>query len=95
VTQAFIKFLPADESLQKTEVHAVHLTKKEPVKLVVDHPYDKCQSGLWEYNHGRHIQDAFHFLSDDERNFMQTGLTSEEWDALFPEEEHDEEAPAF
>lgn len=35
-----------------------------------------------------HVQDAFPHLNDDEREFIKTGVTSEEWDALLtPEDE--------
>lgn len=97
MARAFIKFLPADESLQKTEIHAAHMMSGDRVTLTVDHPYEKCQQALWDYNQGKHfIQVAFDFLTADERNFMQTGLTSEEWDALCPDEEEEpEEEEAF
>ena len=34
----------------------------------------------------RKIQDIFPNLSEDEREFLMTGVTAEEWDQLFPEE---------
>lgn len=34
---------------------------------------------------GGYIQNVFPNLSDDEREFLLTGITSEEWDELFPE----------
>ena len=40
---------------------------------------------LWES--GMLIQDAFPMLSADEREFIKTGITPEEWDAAFGEEE--------
>jgi hypothetical protein len=33
------------------------------------------------------IQDAFPTLTADEREFILTGITSEEWDEIFPEED--------
>lgn len=35
---------------------------------------------------GQFIQDAFHFLSADEREFLQTGMFGYEFDALHKEE---------
>ena len=35
-----------------------------------------------------YIQEAMPELSDDEREFILSGLTSEAWDALFQEEEY-------
>lgn len=40
----------------------------------------------WE-SEGLNIQDAFPELTDDEREFILTGMTPEEWDEAFPEED--------
>lgn len=42
------------------------------------------------YNCGALLQDAFPNLNADEREFFKTGITKEEWDAEFSEEEDDE-----
>lgn len=39
------------------------------------------QLSLWES--GTNIQDAMPHLSADEREFIMTGITPEEWDAAF------------
>lgn len=36
------------------------------------------------FNHGAKIQDAFPHLTADEREFILTGYTKEDWDTLFP-----------
>lgn len=36
---------------------------------------------------GALIQDAFPMLNADEREFIKTGITSEEWEAMFGHEE--------
>ena len=42
----------------------------------------------WEsYDHGTLIQHALPDLSPQEREFILTGITPEEWDAAFKEEE--------
>ena len=42
------------------------------------------QEQLDEYERGaRLIQDVFPHLSHDEREFIKTGITKEEWDSLF------------
>jgi hypothetical protein len=43
------------------------------------------QLTAWE--DGVLIQDAFPDLSDDDREFIMTGITPEEWDAAFGEED--------
>lgn len=35
------------------------------------------------YNNGMLLQDAFPFMSADEREFIKTGITQDEWDAYF------------
>lgn len=43
---------------------------------------------LRSYNKGEvNIQDAFPYLSADDREFIMTGITSEEWDNMFREED--------
>lgn len=39
------------------------------------------------FHDGQTIQDAFPYLSADDREFLLTGITPEEWDAIFGEEE--------
>lgn len=43
----------------------------------------------WKDGHGN-IQDQLPNLTDDEREFLMTGITAEEWDNMFPEEEDDD-----
>jgi hypothetical protein len=38
-----------------------------------------------EWNNGTLIQDAMPNLSDDEREFLMTGITPQEWEELFGE----------
>lgn len=45
--------------------------------------YDKMDNGVL-------IQDAFPMLDDDAREFLLTGITSQEWDKTFPEDEEDD-----
>lgn len=39
---------------------------------------------------GAHIQDAFPMLDEDQREFLLTGATKEEWDRLMPPEEDED-----
>jgi hypothetical protein len=45
------------------------------------------QTQIDAYLNGALIQDAFPQLSADDREFIKTGITPEEWDALFGGEE--------
>ncbi len=42
---------------------------------------------LSNFNKGMHVQKAFPDLPAHEREFILTGITKEEWDEMFPEEE--------
>ena len=41
---------------------------------------------ILDWQHGSLIQDAMPHLSDDEREFIMSGITPEEWDEVFAEE---------
>ncbi len=42
---------------------------------------------LHAYNEGELIQIAMPQLNDEQREFIMTGITSEEWDKMFPPED--------
>jgi len=53
----------------------------------LDLPVTQDQLALYEKGFGK-IQDIFPRLSPDQREFIKSGITSEEWDATFtPEDE--------
>lgn len=45
------------------------------------------------YNDGAHVQDAFPDLPAADREFIFSGITAEEWDATFGDEEDEKEDP--
>lgn len=47
----------------------------------MDLPITEEQVSLYES--GVYVQDAFPQLSSDEREFIKTGITAEEWDSIF------------
>lgn len=48
---------------------------------------------MQETDNRPHIQHVFPDLSSDDREFLLTGITPEEWDAIFPPEDEDEWEP--
>jgi len=82
---AFVKFLPTDD--QKDTIIYARTTENELVQLQVPHSYERCQAALWKYNNGAKIQDAFRFMTPDEREFMMSGISGAAYDGLFPDEE--------
>jgi len=57
-------------------------------KIVVNHPIESLNQGWYHWMKGKFIQDAFNFLTPDEREFLMTGITPEEWAETFKEEEN-------
>lgn len=56
-------------------------------KLVVNHPIMKLSQAWYDWMmRGFPIQTVFYFMSADEREFLLTGITPEEWNKLFSEE---------
>lgn len=70
----------------KTKIHCLTVKKT----IIVDHPLEDLNKGWYLWMNGAFIQRAFPFLNADEREFLMTGITSEEWDKLFPEDDDDE-----
>ena len=54
--------------------------------MVIHAPPQYIEEGLRKYNAGYLVQHAWHTLHADEREFLMTGITPEEWDAMFPPE---------
>lgn len=53
-------------------------------------PAPAAAIGLWMSDSPQdrpHVQTAFPGLSAEDREFLLTGITPEEWDAIFPDEE--------
>lgn len=61
------------------------LTGKKRTK---DLPVTQKQIDKWKG--GAYIQNAMPQLSADDREFIMTGITPEEWDEAFPEEEDED-----
>ncbi len=57
----------------------------------MDLPVTDKQLAAW--HSGTFAQDAFPDLNADEREFIMTGITPEEWNEMFPPEEEEEMFP--
>lgn len=58
------------------------------IERTLDIPVDPEHLILWQSG-SMPIQDAMPYLSDDDREFIISGITSQEWDCAFePEEEN-------
>lgn len=56
--------------------------------ITVNASFDSINQSWYNWqNGGQLIQKAFSYLNADEREFLMTGITSSEWDELFPVEE--------
>ena len=56
-------------------------------RMVLNCLIDQFQAGLENYNKGAFMQDAFHFLTPNEGEFLISGTTPEEWKQMFPDSE--------
>lgn len=52
---------------------------------------DVTPEQLARWRAGELIQNVFPYLSDEEREFIMTGLTPEDWASLFPVEDDEDE----
>jgi hypothetical protein len=50
---------------------------------------------MFKFNSGELAQDAFPNLSDSDREFIMTGVTDDEWNMMFPEDDFERDEPAF
>ena len=55
--------------------------------LIVNASIEDMNQGWYYWMNGKFIQDAFRFLTPDEREFLMTGITPEEWAETFKDEE--------
>lgn len=61
---------------------------RPPKQISVNHPFETINRAWFKWMmRGDKIQDAFFFLNADEREFLITGITPEEWAALFKDDE--------
>jgi hypothetical protein len=75
------------EDRDSTNIYLAETGKKIKVEIPIE------QLSVSWYNwqvKGKNIQDAFPFLIADEREFLISGLTSEEWNKILPPEKHAE-----
>jgi hypothetical protein len=55
------------------------------IQRVIDIPVNPEDFMSWQAGHGN-IEDLMPYLSDDHREFILSGITSEEWDEAFLED---------
>lgn len=55
-------------------------------KIEVQHSLESINQGFFHWMNGKRVQEAFSFLTADEREFLMTGITKEEWDKTFSED---------
>ena len=60
-----------------------HIVNERTITL---NPYALAQ---YEAGYGGLIQDCFPYLSAEDREFIKSGITPEEWNNMFPEEDNE------
>lgn len=64
----------------------VQVTTKKGKSLVLNCNWLVYRGGVAAYEAGVLIQDAFPTLAADEREFLMSGITKEEWESIFGKE---------
>lgn len=76
---------PAGEnSVEVTVLPFMAKTEKFMVLPMNESEFLECYR-MWKYD-GMLIQQAFPMLNEDQREFLLTGMTADEWDNLFKED---------
>lgn len=55
-------------------------------QIEVVYSLEAINQGFYWWMNGKRVQDAFPFMSADEREFLMTGITKDEWDKIFSED---------
>ena len=55
-------------------------------RVTVPHNIEKLSQAWFHWMNGKFVQDAFPFLTADEREFLMTGITKEEWNKIMGDE---------
>ena len=94
--EAYIKYqldhIDRVESTTEDHMDTVTITRTSPISgnmnemtfNISQHEYDTAYAA-WQA--GMYIQDAFPTLDADQREFIKTGITPDEWNSLFGSEE--------
>lgn len=55
--------------------------------IIINEKPERILFDWYRWNRGLLIQEAFPYLSSDEREFLISGTTKQEWDQMFPTEQ--------
>ncbi len=72
----------------KAVPEGIAVTKKSPLTklentMIFKVTLEKFQKSLKFWDAGRPVQKAFPYLDENEREFLLTGYTNEDWEAMF------------
>lgn len=67
------------------EVTQISPITKKSNTLILEVTFEKFEKSLKKWNAGTMIQSAFPYLDADEREFILTGISSQDWNNIFPE----------
>lgn len=78
--------------MKETTVEVVRISpfSGEENIMTLDMTPEEYEVRLARWQNGEIIQNAFSNLSPDEREFIKTGITSEEWETMFGEEDDED-----
>jgi hypothetical protein len=62
---------------------SVLIRAKSGAEMEIDCTPEQYLAGLEAYKNGALMQDAFHFLTASQREFLISGLNQDEWERMF------------
>jgi len=76
----------------KATPEGIEVIKKSPFSskdntMIFEVTLEKFEKSLYQWKNGSMIQNAFPYLDADEREFLLTGSTSDDWQKIFGAEE--------
>jgi hypothetical protein len=81
-----IEYESIDDSSVKVTRASLHSGKWNSIIIPMNFDEFQMRLSMWA-DDKEYIQDAFPSLNPDQREFIQTGITIEEWDEIFVDEE--------
>ena len=80
-----IEYESIDDSSVKVTRASLHSGKWNSIIIPMNFDEFQMRLSMWA-DDKEYIQDAFPGLNPDQREFIQTGITIEEWDEIFVDE---------
>ena len=82
-----MSYLTIKEQGDSVLVHNTSIITKEVSSMLIPMPYEQFKANYCAYQRGMHLQKAFSTLNAEQREFIHSGITPEEWSAYVVDEQ--------